>query len=284
MRRHRSIRKLTFPFLPTVLTLCNGACGLFAIMLVTSELPNLSKTDQTFYAALLIFLGMVFDVLDGQVARMTKQTSRFGKELDSLSDMVTFGTAPVFIMLTYSGVFQLRFLIGVGVLYFAMAMLRLARFNVQKNEHAATHFFQGLPTPMAAGTLASFAIAMPALEQLADSPLSETSQELGQQLIWLSMILVPVLTGVLGWLMVSRVRYPHVARELGRRRSFSQVAELVFALVVAVTLHELALPVLFCYFVFAPLVNQVRQKAFSPHGEPSVEPVTLGASTSPDDQ
>jgi CDP-diacylglycerol--serine O-phosphatidyltransferase len=163
-----------------------------------------------------------------------------------------------------------------------MAMLRLARFNVEKNEHAATNFFKGLPTPMAAGTVASFAIVMPALEQLAQSPMSETSQQLGQQLIMVSMMVVPLLTGVLGWLMVSRVRYPHIARELARRRSFSQVVELVFALVVAATLHELALPVLFCYFVFAPLVNHMRLKALSRSGQTSEEPVAAVAPVADD--
>ncbi len=232
-------------------------------MLVTSHSTRLTQTDLTFYAGLLIFLGMVFDVLDGHVARVTKQTSHFGKELDSLSDIITFGVAPVFIMLTYTQVFQTRLLIGMGVLYFVSAMLRLARFNVQKDEHAATSHFQGLPTPMAAGVIASFAIAMPTLEEIATSTLSDTSQELGTQLITLSMIIVPLMMGVLAWLMVSGVRYPHIAKELARRRSFSQLVELVFALVVAVTLHELALPVLFCYFVLFPPINQLRQKAVS---------------------
>ncbi len=261
--QRRKTRKRTFPILPTVFTLANGVCGLLAIAMVTSDAPNVPLTDLAFYAGLLIFLGMVFDVLDGHVARMTRQTSHFGKELDSLCDMVTFGAAPVFIMLTYTGLFQRRLLLGMVMLFFVSAALRLARFNVQKNEHAKTTFFQGLPTPMAAGALASFAIAMPSLEQLAHSGPTEFAQQLGTQLIDVTMFLVPLLTGILAWLMVSRVKYPHVARELARRRSFSQLVELVFALVVALTLHELALPVLFCYFVFAPPINQLRLKAVS---------------------
>lgn len=251
-------------------------------MLVTAHRTSVPQTDLTFYAGLLIFLGMVFDVLDGHVARMTKQTSHFGKELDSLSDIITFGVAPVFIMLTYNQVFQSRLLIGMGVLYFVSAMLRLARFNVQKDEHKATSYFQGLPTPMAAGVLASFAIAMPTLEEIAGSTLSDTSQQMGEQLIMLSMIIVPLVTGLLGWLMVSRVRYPHIAGELVRRRSFSQLVELVFALVVAVTLHELALPVLFCYFVFFPPLNQLRQKATMRRAPASEELVPAAAAVTDD--
>jgi CDP-diacylglycerol--serine O-phosphatidyltransferase len=109
--------------------------------------------------------------------------------------------------------------------------------------------------------LASFAIARPSLEQLADPLLAETTQELGVQLISITMVGVPLVTVALAWLMVSRIRYPHIARELARRRSFSQLVEVVFALVIAVTLHELALPLFFCYFVFAPPINQLRQRA-----------------------
>lgn len=278
MIRRRRLRKPTFPILPTVFTLANGVCGLFAIMLLTAHHTTVAQTELTFYAGLLIFLGMVFDVLDGQIARMTKQTSHFGKELDSLSDIITFGVAPVFIMLTYNQVFQTRLLVCMGVLYMVSAMLRLARFNVQKDEHKATSHFQGLPTPMAAGVLASFAIAMPTLEEIAHSTMSDASQQLGQQLIGITMVVVPLLTGMLGYLMVSRIRYPHIAGELARRRSFSQLVELVFALVVAVTLHELALPVLFCYFVFFPPINQLRQLATT-RRSPVIEelvPVTAG--------
>ncbi len=257
----RKLRHLTLPVLPTMFTLANGVCGLGAITLATNHTPGVSQTDLTFYAGLLVFLGMLFDVLDGYVARVTRQTSSFGKELDSLCDMVTFGVAPVFIMLTFADAFQRRLLWGIGVLYAVSAILRLARFNVQKNEHTGTNFFQGLPTPAAAGVLASFAIARPSLEQLADPLMAEATQELGVQLMSVTMIGVPLLTVALAWLMVSRIRYPHIARELARRRSFSQLVEAVFALVIAVTLHELALPLLFCYFVFAPPVNQLRQRA-----------------------
>lgn len=272
-RRRRKLRHLTFPVLPTAFTLANGVCGLVAIGVVTSQAPQFAQTDLAFYAALLIFLGMAFDVLDGQVARMTRQTSQFGKELDSLCDVITFGVAPVFIMLTYNGVFPRRLLWGVGVLYSVSAILRLARFNVHKDEHAPTNYFQGLPTPMAAGTIASFAIAMPSLLQLSDVLMPEAKQVFAARLITASMVVVPIITGVLAWLMVSHVRYPHVVSELARRRHFSQLVELVFAVVVAITLKEYALPLLFSYFVFAPPINQLRHRivAWCRHESPSAQ-------------
>jgi CDP-diacylglycerol--serine O-phosphatidyltransferase len=262
-RRRRKIRNIMFPALPTAFTLANGVCGLAAITVVTSQVPNHTQIDLAFYAALLIFLGMVFDVLDGHIARMTKQTSQFGKELDSLCDVITFGVAPVFIMFTYGDVFQRRLLWGIGVLYAVSAILRLARFNVQKDEHAPTKDFRGLPTPMAAGMIASFAIAAPSMMELTDVLLPDATQEWARQVNTATMVIVPLLTGVLAWLMVSHIRYPHLAGALARRRSFSQLVELVFAMVVAVTLKEFALPVLFGYFVFAPPINQLRLRTMT---------------------
>ncbi len=261
-RKIRKIRDITFPALPTAFTLANGVCGLAAITVVTSHASGLPKADLAFYAALLIFLGMVFDVLDGHIARMTKQTSQFGKELDSLCDVITFGVAPVFIMFTYNEFFQRRLLWGIGALYAVAAILRLARFNVHKDEHAPTKDFQGLPTPMAAGAIASFAIASPSLSELTDALLPQASELWVIRLSTAMMVIVPLLTGLLAWLMVSHVRYPHLASALARRRSFPQLVEFMFALVVAITLKEFALPVFFGYFVLAPLVNPVRIRAW----------------------
>lgn len=271
--RKRKIRRITFPALPCTFTLANGVCGLAAITVVTSHVSNHSQVELAFFAAILIYLGIAFDVVDGHVARMTRQTSQFGKELDSLCDVITFGIAPVFIMLTYDGIFQKRFLWGIGVLYAVSAILRLARFNVQKDEHTVTKHFQGLPTPMAAGTIASFAIAMPSLLELPDVIVPEVTHGFGRQLIATSHLVVPIMTVFLAWLMVSRVRYPHVASELARRRSFSQLVELVFAVVVVVTLKEVAMPILFVYFVCAPPINQLRLRAIAGRTRETAEPV-----------
>jgi len=174
-------------------------------------------------------------------------------------------------------VFQKRFLWGIGALYAVSAILRLARFNVQKDEHARTTHFQGLPTPMAAGAIASFAIAMPSLIGKSDTVTQESASQIGQQVITFFMVVVPVMTALLAWLMVSRIRYPHIAAELSRRRSFSQLVEIVFAVIVVITLTEFALPILFGYFVLSPPINQLRLRALSlaRHGgndpvEPSV--------------
>ena len=105
-----------FPILPTLMTLGNAICGLAAIGLATKAIGvrlavegiekasalslDHSAYEALRYAGLLIFLGMLFDALDGQVARLLNQTSKFGMELDSLCDVITFGVARL--LLCYS--------------------------------------------------------------------------------------------------------------------------------------------------------------------------------------
>ena len=167
-------RKL-FAVLPTLLTLGNAACGFGAITFAAKVGPESAAGNEFFIAALLIFLAMLFDMLDGSAARWTQQTSDFGAELDSLCDVISFGIAPAFLMLQFTradhtfgsqltapfaDLYHPRLLWVIGVLFVVCAVLRLARFNVETDEDDSHAFFSGLPSPAAAGTVASFPIAM----------------------------------------------------------------------------------------------------------------------------
>ncbi len=140
--RHRGIY-----LLPNALTTAALFCGFFAIV------QAMNAHFET--AAIAIFFAMVFDGMDGRIARMTKTQSAFGEQYDSLSDMVSFGAAPALIM--YEWVLK-----GLGrwgwiaaFVYCAGTALRLARFN--SNLHALDkRFFQGLPCPAAAALIAGF--------------------------------------------------------------------------------------------------------------------------------
>src|SRR5205085_152279 len=112
----------------------------------------------------LIFAAMVFDALDGRLARFTRHTTDFGGQLDSLADVVSFGAAPAFIALQLFKVMGppvpvvvSRLIWAIGALYFSCAALRLARFNVS-NEHGEQHHFSflGLPSPGAGGAVVAF--------------------------------------------------------------------------------------------------------------------------------
>ena len=131
---------------PSGFTLANLFFGVFAIV-------SASRGDYE-RAALYVVLGGVMDTLDGRVARATKTGSRFGEELDSLVDAITFGVAPAmivyFVVLNKTGWDWIW-----AFLFAACAVIRLARFNVEQAGRAKTHF-HGLPSPAAGMTLATY--------------------------------------------------------------------------------------------------------------------------------
>src|SRR6056297_3402798 len=131
--RRRRRRRLTLAVLPTLLTLGNGVCGLAAIAVATSGTLEWENEKQLLVAGILIFAGMLFDALDGSAARMTGQESRFGGELDSLCDAITFGTAPAVLVWRYNDAqaLPLKLTWAIGVLFALCVLIRLAQFNVE---------------------------------------------------------------------------------------------------------------------------------------------------------
>ncbi len=255
-----------FPIFPTLLTLGNALCGLGAIRLASQALGQESYQLNLYNAGLLIYLGILFDMLDGRVAIWTKQTSEFGKQLDSLCDVITFGVSPVFMMLVFSRQLPMvdpRFFLGIAAIFTLCAILRLARFNVESSEDTSLVIFHGLPTPAAAGLIAAFAIAMPKVLEIKSTPALEP---LGTTLLNVIFLAVPIGTLVISYLMVSRIPYPHVIKQLVQTpkvssvRSFYLVVQITFAIVIALTLHELALPILFIYYIFGPPMLAVTRR------------------------
>ena len=145
-------------------------------------------------AAIAIFVAMIFDGLDGRVARLTNTQSKFGAEYDSLSDMVSFGVAPALVMFSW-GLNDLgKFGWAVAFIYVACAALRLARFNTQI-ETADKNYFSGLASPAAAAVVAGM-VWVCAGEGWVGAQLS----------IGLSL-LAGLLTASAGFLMISSIKY-----------------------------------------------------------------------------
>lgn len=162
--------------IPNLLTLGNFLSGFLAIILAFSEYKE--------FAYLLIILGMLFDALDGRVARILNVQSDLGKELDSLADIVTFGVAPAIIIFNYSS----NELSVIGIIIVALfplcGALRLAKFNTQTSK--SINNFSGLPITCAGGILAL---------------LSTFSNSL-------SAITILLFTMILSFLMISNIPYP----------------------------------------------------------------------------
>ncbi len=209
MREDRRLRRGIY-LLPTCFTIGNLFCGFFSLV----------ETSRGVYetAAIAIIVAGILDGLDGRIARLTGTTSEFGLQFDSLADVVSFGVAPAFLAYRWALVPFERIGWLVAFLYVISAATRLARFNLQ---HAASdkRHFVGLPSPPAAGVLASMAFAFP------NPPSNRT----------LSAALA-VLTAGLALLMVSRLRYRSFKDfDLRNRRSYLAVLPIAAALVAVLT-------------------------------------------------
>ena len=258
--------------LPNLITLANAACGLLALSKSIDALTLGHADPAVFYAKMetacaLIFLGMIFDSLDGYVARLVKVSSEFGAQLDSFSDALTFGVAPAMmvkvlvehepdVITNFAGSARLHFI--AVVIFSLMAILRLVRFNLEPEEDGAKHDgFRGLPSPAAAGAVAAtmwlyLLLRHPGLESSEGTP-TPFSRVLGWMkdvdwtpvLAWVPIVLV-VMLPILGLLMVSNVRYNHGVSYLLKRGQFFTLV----VLVLAITLCFMApVPFLFLGFV-----------------------------------
>ncbi len=153
------LRKTLF-ILPNLITLSSGYCGFDSLRNSAS-----AKGEEDFYrSALLIVFAMLFDMLDGRVARMTKTQSAFGLQIDSLADVVSFGAAPA--LLVYQWTLHRLGTAGVvaSFLFVACGAVRLARFNVLSMGESGkptkpSKYIVGLPIPGAAGILVSIVVA-----------------------------------------------------------------------------------------------------------------------------
>jgi CDP-diacylglycerol--serine O-phosphatidyltransferase len=145
-------------------------------------------------AAIAIFFAMVFDGLDGRIARLTNTSSKFGAEYDSLSDMVSFGVAPALVMFSWALGDLGKFGWSAAFIYVACAALRLARFNTQIDS-ADSNYFTGLASPSAAAIIASTVWVCYDLGWV------------GSQLPFEVSVLVAVLTATVGFLMIANFPY-----------------------------------------------------------------------------
>jgi CDP-diacylglycerol--serine O-phosphatidyltransferase len=243
------------PISPTLMSLGNGLCGLASIALATSVAATAGELRPVALAGVLILAAMLFDMLDGRLARLTGRTSRFGVELDSLCDMVSFGVAPVFLMLATATFGHSVLLWVVGGLYTACAAIRLARFNAEHDGSKSAEF-RGLPSPAAAGVVASVAITLPALTRLAESADGVWAQVASGHLLRFSTNALPLAMIVVALLMVSKVPYPHLLEEFSGGRPLPwRLLPLLLGVTAFVVFHEVALPFLFGAYAIAPAAH-----------------------------
>ena len=183
--------KKTRYLLPNILTLGGVCLGISSIKFSIDGNFNL--------AVILILLAAILDALDGRVARLIKGTSEFGKELDSLTDFVSFGIAPVLILYFWELNNYGKLGWAIALIYSVCCVLRLARFNLTKNENDhewKNNFFEGVPSP-AGGLL----ILTPLIYELTELNLNLNIKSL-----------TPFLTVLIALLLVSKIPTPSLKK------------------------------------------------------------------------
>ncbi|WP_342147234.1 CDP-diacylglycerol--serine O-phosphatidyltransferase [Rickettsiella endosymbiont of Aleochara curtula] len=218
--------------LPNLFTIAGLFAGFYAIVTAMEGYFN--------YAAVAIFVAMIMDFFDGRVARLTNTQSAFGAELDSLSDMVSFGVAPALVIYSWSleGLGKLGWL--AAFIFAAAGALRLARFNTQVSV-ADKRYFQGLPIPAAAGVLASMVWLCVDSEILGDGVSMMTA----------------ILAIIIAILMVSNVRYYSFKEiDLKGRVPFVAILLVVLAFVgISLDPPKILFLIFFCYALSGPILT-----------------------------
>ncbi|MEK7671867.1 MAG: CDP-diacylglycerol--serine O-phosphatidyltransferase [Bacteroidota bacterium] len=227
--------RITRAVVPSLFTVLNMFCGFNSILYASK--------GEFIPAAWFIFLAAAFDSLDGIMARLTKSTSEFGVEIDSLSDVVSFGTAPAFLVYQL----YLNTLGTAGILISSLLMifggLRLARFNTQLVGFDKDHFV-GLPIPASGLTIAAFVLTY-------WSEVSGLDPTAAKFLPWVCV--------VLALLMVSKIKYdtlPKINKRAIKKEPWKFVFAALAVIVIAVTGPTAILP-LFGLFIALGIIRYI---------------------------
>lgn len=217
---------------PTLFTLANLCCGVMAVMI-----------GELYISSALIFAGLIFDVFDGFSARLLHAQSELGKQLDSLSDLITFGLAPAFLYFQLAPGIEWWFFIGPLALVICSA-LRLGKFNTLPS----SKYFIGLPTPASAifflGIFLAFQSQQSAVENLVNNPIVYT--------------IVPIIVGLL---MISRMTMFSLK---GLNKSLTSYLPFLVLIILTATLAffnwQLAFSGLIIFYIFISVLTTPESK------------------------
>jgi CDP-diacylglycerol--serine O-phosphatidyltransferase len=218
--------------LPTILTVGNMFCGYACV--VFAMRGDLST------AAPFIGVAVVLDMLDGRIARLTKTSSAFGLELDSLADIISFGIAPAVLAFAWALSDLGRVGWAAGFLYLTAAAMRLARFNIQTTGQVDKRFFVGMPSPPAAGVVAATIFAWPV-----------PPPGLSQPAAAIALVLVPAA------LMVSTMRFRSFKTiNLGWTQSYVQILIVAAVIAAIATAPQISLVVIAYGYLLSAFIEE----------------------------
>ena len=270
-------------FLPNLMTACNLACGFFAVLMIFKGLIEVQKVTGVTplsakeyyeishryyeYAIMLIFGSCLFDLLDGRLARLGGQDSPFGREFDSLADIISFGMAPA-MLLSRAVLFPLGNAgWAIALIYLVCGAMRLAKFNclaAMPKKPGDSNDFRGLPIPMAAGFIASLTFLLIDLYQN-DHELKMWKYVLAGAMLGLSL------------LMISDIRYPSFKKVDWKTRG-TLGAIIISVLVIFFTVQfRYVMPVVLfslylIYGMVRPFISQKMRREIEVEADDDMEP------------
>jgi len=240
-------------FLPNLLTGANLFCGFVALTKIVEWDPAAGSYTDIRYALLFILLACIFDLLDGRVARMGGAESPFGREFDSLADIVSFGAAPAFLVyrVVLKDIFTTHPQFGwfIASIYLLCGAFRLARFNCLATQAGSGggKDFLGFPIPAAAGLVASLTMLLMWLDE------NRFLDERFFRSRW--RYLLPTIMLFLSWMMVSEVKYPTFKKlDLRATKTFTKTLVAVLFIGAVVILREKLLTFVLPFFFTTYLV------------------------------
>ncbi|MDI6757390.1 MAG: CDP-diacylglycerol--serine O-phosphatidyltransferase [Endomicrobiia bacterium] len=234
--------------LPTIFTLGNIVCGMLAVF--ASVDGNFSR------AAWLILASIALDILDGRVARMTNTQSLFGVQMDSFADIISFGVAPSFMMYKMALTKLNNPGVAIAIFYVVAVAIRLAKYNVKALDNAGEpeSFFEGLPSPAAAGILASFVLSYE-LFQTGQQVTVKTIPLIEKQMPFF-LKTIPVTMVLSSLLMLSGIRYAGFKRiRINRAQSVQFLALVVTAIFLILSYPQNTIFVIFLFYLISGLVG-----------------------------
>jgi len=217
--------------IPNAFTLGNLSCGVIAIILISDS--------QFERAAWFILLATVLDFFDGFLARLLKVSGELGKQLDSLSDLVTFGIAPAFMLYVF-GIHN-----NLGHEKFAFLLLavfssyRLAKFNIDTRQSTS---FIGVPTPITGIMVASWAFIRVSHPAIFES-------------IFANGLYFVLFCLIISILLISEIPLPALKLKKGPLKDYwQQLMLLGFAIITVALFHWLAVPIIYCFYVLSSVI------------------------------
>ncbi|MDA3967795.1 MULTISPECIES: CDP-diacylglycerol--serine O-phosphatidyltransferase [Helicobacter] len=193
-------------------------------------------------ACWLVLISLIFDGLDGRVARLTGTTSKFGVEFDSLADIIAFGVAPAMILFFYIGFSYGKLGIAISGLYVVFGAIRLARFNVSTG-NSEPNVFIGLPIPAAAVFIVSWLMC--------EMVFAKLYPEYSKEFLFILMICVLLI----GLLMVSNIRYPSFKKINFYNISFGKIIVFLMMFLAVLFIYPIytVVSLITAYVFFGPL-------------------------------